>query len=200
MTDAIVRTATDTVLVQTTAPAPIVVRSTQTIELQPGATDQIAATVVRTLGATLTQKQVLQTASTGPQGIAGPQGPQGAQGVPGPASGTATITATAGSNLTYPCVVAIVDGVAHYADPANTADMTASLAITTQAALAGASVVCATELSITEPAWSWTPGRIYLSTTPGQLTQSPSASAATLEVGRAINPTTIVFDIQPAIL
>lgn len=134
-----------------------------------------------------------RTAALVRQGFAGPQG------IPGPASGPATITATAATNLTYPCVVAIVDGVAHYADPASTADMTAQLAITTQAAFAGAQVVCATELTLTEMAWNWSPGRIYLSDTPGQLSQTPAA-AAVLEVARATTPTTLEFDIHPALL
>lgn len=127
-------------------------------------------------------------------GLAGPQG------IPGPASGPATFTATAATNLTYPCVVAVVNGQAHYADPTSTDDMTSQLAITTQAALAGSPVVCASALTLTEPAWNWTPGRIYLSSAPGQLTQSVGDTGAVLEVGRATSPTTVDFAIQTAVL
>lgn len=127
----------------------------------------------------------------------------GAQGIPGPMGPTGTstpITAIAATALTYPCIVAIVNGVAHYADPTSPTDMSSQLAVTSQAAAAGAAVACATQLTITEPAWAWQPGRIYLALEPGQLTQSLGATGAVLEVGRAVSPTTIEFNIQTAIL
>ncbi len=125
----------------------------------------------------------------------GPQGPQG------PAGGaTAPVYATALTNLTYPCVVAVDNGVAHYADPTNYADMTSQLAITASAALAGGQVTIITTGVVTQSGWNWSPGRVYLALKGGALTQSPDPSASVLEVGRVLNPTTIEFGIAPAIL
>jgi hypothetical protein len=123
-------------------------------------------------------------------GVQGPQGP----------AGGATFEVVAGENLTYPVIVAIVDGVAHVADPASVTDMTSQLAVTTQAAADGAPIVVATQYEITEGAWSWVQGRVYLALTGGGLTQTPAATGAILEVGRAVDATTIQFGIQPAIL
>lgn len=111
-----------------------------------------------------------------------------------------SVTATASVALTYPQIVAIVGGIAHPADPTNATDMASCLMVTTQAAASGASVVCATSTVMTEPAWSWAPGRIYLSAASGGLTQTLPISGAILEVGRAVSPTTIEFDVQQAIL
>jgi hypothetical protein len=127
--------------------------------------------------------------------------PQGPQGVPGPAGGDAAYNVTAGASMTYPVVVAIDGSVAHPADPTNDADMASEIAITTQASILGASVNVNAIWQHTEPAWSWVPGRVYLSLTPGQLTQTPDPSVgAILEVGRVISPTTIAFNVQTAIL
>lgn len=126
----------------------------------------------------------------------GVQGPQGQQ---GPAGG-ATFEVIAGSNLTYPVIVAIVDGMAHIADPTSVADMTSQLAVTTQAAASGALITVATQYEISEGAWSWTPGRVYLALAGGGLTQTVADTGAILEVGRAVDATTIQFGIQPAIL
>lgn len=123
----------------------------------------------------------------------------GVQGRPGPAGG-ATFEVIAGANLTYPVIVAIVDGVAHVADPASVADMTSQLAVTTQAAAAGAPITVATQYEISEGAWSWTPGRVFLAPSGGGLTQTLGTTGAILEVGRAVDATTIQFGIQPAIL
>ena len=123
----------------------------------------------------------------------------GVQGRPGTA-GNVTFDVIAGSDLTYPVIVAIVDDVAHVADPASVADMTSQLAVTTQAAAAGTPIAVATQYKITEGAWNWAQGRVYLALTGGGLTQAPAATGAILEVGRAIDATTIQFDIQSAIL
>lgn len=125
----------------------------------------------------------------------------GFQGVPGqPGAGITPITATAASALTWPTVVAVVNGLAHSADPTSSSDMSALLAITTGAAAAGASVQVQTQFVHSESMWNWSPGRVYLALTGGALTQNPDPSGAVLEVGRAINPTTIEFGIVPAIL
>lgn len=126
-------------------------------------------------------------------GFAGPQG------IPGQA-GDLSFTVTAGVDVGYPQVVAIIDGVAHLADPASVADMTAELAITTQAAAAGSPVTVNTTFSLSEPGWMWQPGRLYLGPAPGQVSQSPATNGALLEVGRAVNATTINFNIRTPIM
>lgn len=126
--------------------------------------------------------------------------PQGPQGIPGPAGGDAAYNVIAGADMTWPIVVAIDGGVAHPADPANDMDMTSDLAITTQASVTGGIVNVNAIWQHSESLWGWVPGRVYLSTTPGQLTQTLAPTGAILEVGRAISPTTIAFGIQPAIL
>lgn len=125
-------------------------------------------------------------------------GPQGPQGEPGEG---ASFTVTAGQNLNSPIVVAIDAGVAHPADPTNVSDMSSQLAVTTQSVVSGAPVVVITAGQMTEPMWTWSPGRIYLALTGGALTQTPDpVIGAILEVGRAISATTIEFGIQTAIL
>jgi hypothetical protein len=126
-------------------------------------------------------------------------GVQGQRGAQGPA-GSATFEVIAGDDMTYPIIVAVVDGVAHIADPASVTDMTSQLAVTTQAAAAFAPITVATQYEISEGAWNWSQGRVYLALTGGGLTQTPADTGAILEVGRAVNATTIQFGIQPAIL
>ncbi|HUB92170.1 MAG TPA: hypothetical protein VMA74_20770 [Dyella sp.] len=126
-------------------------------------------------------------------GFAGPQG------IPGQV-GDLSFTVTAAVDVGYPQVVAIVDGAAHLADPTNVADMMAELAITTQAAAAGNPVTVNIFFSLSEPGWNWQPGRMYLGPAPGQISQSPSTTGALLEVGRAVNATTINFNIRTPIM
>lgn len=128
--------------------------------------------------------------------IAGFKGDRGAQG----AAGGATFVVVAGADLTYPIIVSIVDGVAHAADPTSATDMTSQLAVTTQAAATGTPITVATQFELTEGAWNWLPGRIYLAAAGGGLTQTPPVAGALLEVGRAVSSNTIQFGIQTAIL
>jgi hypothetical protein len=124
----------------------------------------------------------------------------GIQGPPG-SPGDLTFTVTAGENLGWPTVVAIDAGVAHAADPNAVEDMVLQLAVTTQAAAVGTPIIVATQFSVTESGWSWVPGRIYLSTVGGGITQTvPNDTSAILEVGRAISTTTIEFNVQTALL
>jgi hypothetical protein len=122
----------------------------------------------------------------------GAQGPQGDE-------GNTKFTAIAMTDLTYPRIVAVVDGVAHYADPTSRSDLTSQMAVTTQAAVAGQPVICATRFTHTESAWNWPSGRVYLADVPGQLASQPAA-AAVLEVARATSPTILDFNIQTALL
>lgn len=126
----------------------------------------------------------------------------GPQGIPGSGGSASQFYVNALTNLTWPAVVAIVNNVAHYADPTNPADMQAQLAITLQGVSAGSPVlVTLGGQQLTESAWNWTPGRIFLGLSNGQLTQNLDPSiGAVVEVARAITPTTIELGIQTAIL
>jgi hypothetical protein len=135
----------------------------------------------------IVETQIIRALTPGPQGPPGPTGDN-------------TFTVTAGANLSYPIIVAIDNGVATPADPTNIADMSSQLAVTTQAAISGTPVVVATSYSLTEPMWTWSPGRVYLAPSGGQLTQTLPTVGALLEVGRAVSATTIDFNIQTAIL
>lgn len=165
---------------------PVIVQSQGAALVVQRSSNSVVSRSTQTVVTPIVQTQVVQQITTGPQGP--------------PGSSEPTFAVTAGEDLTSPVVVAIDNGVAHAADPTNTSDMTSQLAVTTQAAAAGASVLVATSISMTEPLWSWVPGRVFLSLTGGQLTQSPADTGALLEVGRAVSPTTIDFNIQTAIL
>lgn len=112
-----------------------------------------------------------------------------------------TLTATALVDLTYPRVVSL-DGAgnAYYPDLTNPDDVSRIVGVTAHAAATGAPVQIVTSRDFTEPAWSWSPGRIYCALTGGALTQSVPLTGAIVEVARVVSPTTIRVGIQPAIL
>lgn len=107
------------------------------------------------------------------------------------------IEAIASESLTYPMIVAI-DGAgnAYYPDLTNAADLMNIAGVTLNAALAGASVKVTKTYLFTESAWNWFPGRVYCAQTGGALTQTPPSTGAIVEVGRVINPTTVLVDVQ----
>jgi hypothetical protein len=115
--------------------------------------------------------------------------------------GLANLTATASTDLTYPRVVAL-DGAgnAYYPDLTVPADVARIVGVTLHAAVAGTPVGIVTSRDFTEPAWSWSPGRIYCALSGGALTQIAPATGAIVEVARAVTPTTIRVGIQPGIL
>lgn len=81
---------------------------------------------------------------------------------------------------------------------ASPAQPEAIVGITKGAAIANAPVLIRVSGEMTEPAWAWTPGPIWLSAN-GQLTQIPPSSGASVEVARAITATRIIVSIQPPI-
>lgn len=186
MSDIVVVTNTGSVVQSILSQNPVVVQNTGSTIVVNTQRTPVQTTVNQTLSQTVTKSQVVEALTVGPQG------PPGASDV--------TFTVTAGTTLSYPIVVAIDNGLAHPADPTNTSDMTSQLAITTQAASVGTPVLVATSISMTEPLWSWSPGRVYLALSGGQITQTPPSTGALLEVGRAVSATTIEFNIQTAIL
>lgn len=112
------------------------------------------------------------------------------------------VQATAQVALTYPQVVA-VDGAgnAYPPDLSMGADVSRIMGVTLNAATTGNPVRISRLHMFTESAWSWAPGRIYCTTTGGALTQAvPASPSAVVEVGRALTPTTVLVNVQPAIL
>lgn len=115
--------------------------------------------------------------------------------------GLANLTATALTDLTYPRVVAL-DGAgnAYYPDLTVPADVARIVGVTLHAATAGTPVGIVTSHDFTEPAWNWSPGRIYCALSGGALTQTVPTTGAIVEVARVVTPTTIRVGIQPGIL
>lgn len=112
----------------------------------------------------------------------------------------ASLVLVAGVDLNYPRVVAVSGGNAYYPDLTNPADVQRVIGVTKQAAATGASVGIARTGTFTESGWNWSPGPLYCAVSGGTLTQTPPATGAVLEVGKAINPTTINIFIHRAIL
>ena len=112
------------------------------------------------------------------------------------------VVAVALTALSGTSVVALDgSGNAYYPNLAIPSDVARIVGITMGAAAMGSTVKIVTSRDFTEPAWGWLPGRIYCTTTGGQLTQTPPSSpSAIVEVARVISPTTIRVGIQPAIL
>lgn len=114
-------------------------------------------------------------------------------------SGSSDITLIAAANLSALRVVTMNSiGQAVYASNDTTANATV-IGITTTAAAIGAPVTIATNGLITDGFWNWTKGPVFLGTN-GQLTQTaPTNGAIIVHVGRALNPTTIIIDIDISI-
>jgi hypothetical protein len=168
--------------------SPVVTQNTGSVVVVQRTSSPVLTTETQTIAQPIVQTQIIKDITVGPQGPPGE-------------SGSSTFPVTAGENLTYPIIVAIDNGVCHAADPTNTTDMSSQLAVTTQSAMSGATIEVAVTYSMTEPMWSWTPGRVYLALSGGQITQTPDPTiGAILEVGRAVSATTIEFNVQTAIL
>jgi hypothetical protein len=129
----------------------------------------------------------------------GNQGPAGIPGPPGPAGGT-TATAPAGEALGGQRAVYIAAGEARYASAAD--DSAAVVAgITTGAVADGDTATYQLSGAMTEPSWNWTPELPVFLGLSGQLTQTPPAAGAIVELGIALTPQTIVVRVQrPAFL
>lgn len=129
-------------------------------------------------------------------------GTEGPPGKPGDTGGAASsiLTATAASNLGGHRVVKTVgmDEV-DYADSSVPGDADLVVGVTLGAATAGADVQVQTDGVIEEGSWTWTPGPVWLGLT-GILTQTPPTSGFLCKVGIALGPTTLLVDVEPAIV
>ena len=123
-----------------------------------------------------------------PQPIAAVVGPPGPAGPAGPMGGIAS--RIAGENIGgHRAVTVGADGKAYLASPVE-AQAQAVFGVTTGAALAGAVVVIQCAGEQVEPAWSWTPGPVWLGTD-GVLTQVVPTVGAAVLIGTAGGPTSL---------
>ena len=127
-------------------------------------------------------------------GIAGPSGP------PGPSGGT-SITRTALTAIGGHRVVRSAGSTAvNYADHTDADHGDDTLGVTLDAAALGASVQVVREGPVSFAGWSWTPQEPVFLAADGLLTQTPSESAAFVQIiGFAETAGTIFVDIQPPI-
>lgn len=102
--------------------------------------------------------------------------------------------------LDYPRVCAVSNGQAYYPDLTSKQDVCNIVGITQQAVPIGMATWLVTDFSFQEIGWVWSPGRIFCTLNTGQFTQIAPTSGAVVEVGRAVNTTTVHTSIHPAIL
>lgn len=115
-------------------------------------------------------------------------------------SGSDVFYAVAGTNLDYPRVVAVNNGIAYYPDLTKISDVANIVGVTTYAAAQGASVAITDSQTIKQANWNWGPGSVFCDLTDGNLTQTAPTTGAVVEIGRVIDANTIHVDIQPAII
>lgn len=87
-------------------------------------------------------------------------------------------------------VMVTADGDVGHADPAFAR---AYVGISKHAAVAGAPVAIALRDTLTEPSWSWVPGKTLYFAAGGVLTQTVPTDTAVTPVGLAISATTILI-------
>lgn len=116
----------------------------------------------------------------------GPPGPPGAS--------IAFEVTTSGVVSAYSCV-AMIGGRALTADASISVHAGRVLGIAGNSAQAGGVVVVQAEGPITNAAWNWSDGPIFLGTS-GALTQTPPTSGFLQEMGVSTNPTTVLIRLQ----
>jgi hypothetical protein len=127
----------------------------------------------------------------------GLQGPPGPPGLPGPPGGAA-LTAPAGETLSGHRVVRLVEGMAFYCDAATLAHAGTAIGLTTGAALASTPATIQTLGNLTEPAWSFVEGPVYVGLH-GFPTQSLDG-VFLQQIGVAVSATTLNINPQISIL
>lgn len=80
---------------------------------------------------------------------------------------------------------------AEHADPANAG---AVIGISKHAAAAGDLVGIATQGTLTEPTWAWTPGATVFFVADGLLTQTVPTAVSVMPIGTALTPTSILIN------
>lgn len=134
-------------------------------------------------------------------GLVGPAGPRGPAGPPGDSTGTAgpagrtTPVALSGHRL----VVPESGGTVTVADYRDLSSLSKPVWLTTGAATAGAAVPLLAFGMLVEPSWAWTQGPLFVGID-GLLTQTAPTTGYVRQVATAMDPTTVWFDPQPALV
>ena len=127
----------------------------------------------------------------------------GAQGIPGPpglpGSGSASFNVTASATVSQYAAIAIVGGVTTLADSSNLAHVSKLCGLAASTALAGAELVVQFSSTIVNIGWNWQPGPIYLGPS-GTISQTAPTVGFVQIIGIAINPTTILLQLQPPLV
>jgi hypothetical protein len=124
---------------------------------------------------------------------------RGPQGIPGEAEG-ATFTATAATTLHGRRAVAVNDaGQLYHPDTSTPTDAPRVVGIAVTAANNGADALVRVGGQMTDSGWAWTGGPVFVGPS-GHLTQTPAPDGWLLQVARAISPTTLIVDVDDAIL
>lgn len=126
------------------------------------------------------------------RGIPGPTGP------PGPDGGN-VLQRAAGETLSALRAVYELDGAVRPLDAGDADHIDLLLGITITAAAAGQPINVQRAGSISDAAWSWTPGsRVHLGAN-GALTQSPPVDGFDVLIGTAVSPTSLLLNLQEPI-
>lgn len=109
--------------------------------------------------------------------------------------GTYTLPLTAAASLSaLRAVTTTAAGLAEYADP-TTLGARSVVGVTTNA---GTSLTVQFGGTLTDGSWNWSPGHVWCGAN-GVLTQTPPTSGAVCIVGRVVNATTILIELEPTI-
>ena len=126
----------------------------------------------------------------------GPQGPQGEKGEKGDVGDDVFLyEGIAGEILLGHRVVRIEDGLVYNTNALDISHIGQAVGVTTDAALTGEAVKIQFTGMLTEPSWHFDPGRVWVSTT-GTLTNLVPSLGFIQEVGRVLEPSTVVLNIS----
>lgn len=129
----------------------------------------------------------------------GPPGPQGTQGPPG--GGIPIVISTAVNQpLGGQRVVKAVPGGVDYASSDDVASADAIVGITQTAAVLDAEVAVQTGAEMTDSSWAWVVGLAIYCGLNGVPTQIPPIAGFLCRVGKATAPTTILINVEEAII
>ncbi len=121
-------------------------------------------------------------------------GLKGDKGDPGDAGSGGLLIYPAGETIHGLRAVRLAGGLLFHPDTAIVAHAGQVVGIATQSGAVAGSVIVRAAGTITEAAWSWSPGPVWVGSD-GVLTQSPAAGWL-LQVGRAVSATTIDVDVD----
>ncbi|MBF5006836.1 hypothetical protein [Diaphorobacter caeni] len=128
------------------------------------------------------------------EGLQGPPGPRGLPGI----AGAAFVTRTAGAVISANTVVYERDDLIFPLSYNDSNNVFAILGLAVSAGLPGAEISVQRGASVTDSAWSWVFGRVYLGQG-GALTQVPPHDGYQVLIGFAASPDSINLSIQDPI-